>query len=53
MFCPSLTCQTFHSAIGKEERMVTYRQVLVHTSGGWQSQSECFAPYHDIVPLII
>ena len=47
---PSLMCHTFQSAIVENERIVTYRQVLVHTSGGWQSQSECSAPNHDIVP---
>ena len=33
MIGPSLTCQTFNSAIGEKERMVTYRQVLVYTFG--------------------
>ena len=30
---PSPTCQAFNSAIGEKERMVTYRQILVHISG--------------------
>ena len=33
MLGPNLTCQTFNSAIGEKERMVTYRQELVCTSG--------------------
>ena len=53
MLGPSLTCQTFNSAIGEKERMVTYRQVLVYTSGGWQSQPEGSVVNHVIAHHVI
>ena len=42
MLGPSLMCQTFNSAIGEKERMVTYRQVLVHISGLLAEPSRVF-----------